>query len=301
MNSKKEEIPKEQIIIPAQKGSKVMVIVPVLVLFALQFAIALISMIFLFGRLLANIMGSDPDILSDPEALTLSLIHYLSGNLMGVLSICNLVVSIVCLIWYIKRKNKTPDAPIKSVLTFHNLAMCICLAFGFQFFAGTVLLFLKNIFPKATEDYAALLGISGAAQTNILSVLATVFLAALSEELVFRGLTLHYLKRCGATMLVANIIQALLFGVFHMNLLQGVYAFFMGLIFGYIAIKYQSLFLSFLTHLLLNLSGTLTDIMPNFFATTPGLIIELVLGIALLILGGFLMIQRKTKEGEPSV
>jgi hypothetical protein len=36
---------------------------------------------------------------------------------------------------------------------------------------------------------------------------------------------------------VANILQAVLFGIYHMNPLQGIYAFFIGLFLGYVCHK----------------------------------------------------------------
>lgn len=59
----------------------------------------------------------------------------------------------------------------------------------------------------------------------------------LAEEIVFRGAVLRYLEKYGKV--YAIVISALLFGVFHSNLTQGVFAFLVGLVLGYVALQYS--------------------------------------------------------------
>ena len=54
---------------------------------------------------------------------------------------------------------------------------------------------------------------------------------------------------------MANIIQAALFGIMHGNLVQGAYAFALGLILGYVYHKYQSLVIPILFHMSFNIFG----------------------------------------------
>ena len=63
-------------------------------------------------------------------------------------------------------------------------------------------------------------------------------------------------KACGIVSFpIANVIQAFLFGVLHMNLVQGCYAFIGGLVLGYVAHKYQSVLASMLLHMFMNVSS----------------------------------------------
>ena len=55
----------------------------------------------------------------------------------------------------------------------------------------------------------------------------TIILAPVGEELVFRGLTYRFARKA-LPFWGANILQAALFGVMHLNLFQGLYAFFLG-------------------------------------------------------------------------
>ena len=59
-------------------------------------------------------------------------------------------------------------------------------------------------------------------EPSLILVLYSVLIGPVCEELIFRGLTLKYAKRA-MPFWVANFLQALLFGVFHMNMIQDVY------------------------------------------------------------------------------
>ena len=100
---------------------------------------------------------------------------------------------------------------------------------------------------------------------SILWAVATLILPPILEETVFRGLILQYLGKTGAKFFVANIIQAVLFGIFHMNLAQGIYTFFFGLLLGYLAYRYDSILAPMVMHFFYNLFGTaLVDLEARF-------------------------------------
>jgi membrane protease YdiL (CAAX protease family) len=73
------------------------------------------------------------------------------------------------------------------------------------------------------------------------------------EEIIFRGAILKSLERFGQNF--AIVISSLVFGLFHIFTVQAVFAFFMGLILGYIASRY-SLKWAMLTHILINSVAT---------------------------------------------
>lgn len=79
---------------------------------------------------------------------------------------------------------------------------------------------------------------------------------ALSEELAFRGLILQGLRsRLGAG--VAIVLTALLFGVIHLDPLQGLSAFFTGLYLGYLTVRSESIYPAIAAHGFNNLWATL--------------------------------------------
>lgn len=67
--------------------------------------------------------------------------------------------------------------------------------------------------------------------------LYSAILGPLAEEVLFRGYVLRSLRPYGKKFAV--VLSALLFGLFHGNILQAPYAFLMGLVFGYVTVEYS--------------------------------------------------------------
>jgi membrane protease YdiL (CAAX protease family) len=112
------------------------------------------------------------------------------------------------------------------------------------------------------------------------------------EEIIFRGAIMKSLERFGLNF--AIIISSLVFGLFHIFTVQAVFAFFMGIILGYIASRY-SLKWSILCHILINSVATGLDWFgaigggsaggsPFFLLANAALIAFFVGGVALLLL-----------------
>lgn len=73
--------------------------------------------------------------------------------------------------------------------------------------------------------------------TTLSMLLYASFLGPITEEIVFRGFVLNGLKKYGKHF--AIIVSAIAFGAYHGNLIQGVFATFIGLVFAYIAMEYS--------------------------------------------------------------
>ncbi|MFR3811268.1 MAG: lysostaphin resistance A-like protein [Ruminococcus callidus] len=141
--------------------------------------------------------------------------------------------------------------------------------------------------PRMVEDTYAMLERSGIG-TNGLVIFATVCLAPIGEELVFRGLTMKYAEKAFGRFWAANLLQAFLFGVIHMNWVQGVYAFFGGLVLGWVAHRYRSVVFSMLMHFAVNSFSTfggdylLGWIPLNFITATLLVVIPAAIAIGLI-------------------
>ena len=91
----------------------------------------------------------------------------------------------------------------------------------------------------------------GADETTLFTAIVMITLGALGEEVLFRGLTFSIAKKF-YTPVSAIIIQALLYGVFQMNLIQGLIAALIGILLGFIKEKKDSLILCILLHMSMN-------------------------------------------------
>ena len=86
----------------------------------------------------------------------------------------------------------------------------------------------------------------------IFLLLNTVVMSPLIEEIMFRGIALEQLKGEFKDV-TAVIISALLFGIVHQNIVQFIYAFVGGVLFGVIYLLSNSLLCTYILHALVNL------------------------------------------------
>ena len=116
--------------------------------------------------------------------------------------------------------------------------------------------------------------------------LEVVFVAPVFEELLFRGMILSaILKEYDSK--EAIFFSALLFGIIHLNLQQGVNGFFLGLTLGYIYFKTGSLYLCIFAHFLNNFIVTLlasSSVINYIFVFSPlgNCLISILLGLIFL-------------------
>ncbi len=85
-------------------------------------------------------------------------------------------------------------------------------------------------------------------------ILYAGIIGPITEEVIFRGAILHYLQKYGRWF--ALVMSSLLFGLFHANIPQGVFAFFIGGIFAYVTYKYSikwAIVLHIFNNLILNI------------------------------------------------
>ena len=106
---------------------------------------------------------------------------------------------------------------------------------------------LPDIFPGYTEAASS----SFAGQNPILLILATVILGPIAEELTFRGLTYDRMKRyLGVPWSI--IISSLMFGIYHANMIQFIYATLIGLLLAFYYEKSGSLIVPVIGHMAMN-------------------------------------------------
>jgi len=118
--------------------------------------------------------------------------------------------------------------------------------------------------------------VAGSTDTFSMFLYASI-LGPVWEELLFRGYILRTLRPFGKRFAILG--SALLFGVFHGNLLQTPYAVLVGLLLGYITVEY-SLVWSVLLHMFNNL--VLADLLTRLTASWP----ETAYGLLNLLLFG---------------
>ncbi len=158
--------------------------------------------------------------------------------------------------------------------SFHTIIAILFLAIGLYYVADLVVNVAATLHPAWMDAYNDLMNDAGYQNPSFWLILYSVVIAPVGEELIFRGLTMRY-ARIALPFWLANIWQALLFGLYHGNFLQGLYAFVIGLFLGFVAHRGRGIRYSIPVHIVFNFLGL-------FFAGLIGLTLELSYPIAIL-------------------
>lgn len=190
-----------------------------------------------------------------------------------------------------------------------TLLVVVLIAAGLNYGINCLMLSINIAAPQALEKYNQLMETAGLGVSPWANA-AAVILAPLGEELIFRGVVFYYARRAVSDMKnvraafwIANVFQALLFGVYHMNLVQGIYAFFIGLALGYLCERYRSVIPGMLAHLVFNGMSTLFDGALYAWIPEESLLWCSVIGVAAIALVVAIMALNglPTAENEPNV
>lgn len=130
--------------------------------------------------------------------------------------------------------------------------------------------------------------------SNMESTMLTIFVVNLMgpifEEILFRGVIFDELRE-SSPIYIAIIIQAIIFGFAHGNLLQGCYTAFLAIVLAIINYCTKSLWSDIIGHILFNLLGGL--LIPILFSYSKSIyLISIIGGFILFILGGYLLLKR---------
>lgn len=174
-----------------------------------------------------------------------------------------------------------------------SLALLLVIGVSAQFFVGGILEIVELLFPEAMAEYSELMEDTSVGVFAIVSALSIAVLAPINEEIVCRGVMFEYAMRAmspgwnaidGAryravsarAFWIANALQALAFGVLHMNLIQGSYAFALGVLEGWVFWRTGKLRYAMLLHFALNASSYLVEpLYPLLNVVPTGLVIVL--------------------------
>lgn len=94
-----------------------------------------------------------------------------------------------------------------------------------------------------------------------LQIVALIILGPLMEELMFRGLIYNRIKVLSDSV-IAGYISSIIFGVYHMNLVQGLYTFVLGVLLAYVYERFSTLWASYLLHAGANAIAVIINYLP---------------------------------------
>jgi membrane protease YdiL (CAAX protease family) len=125
----------------------------------------------------------------------------------------------------------------------------------------------------------------------------TVILSPILEEIIMRGFVLNRALAVFPKWL-AIIISAIIFGISHFNLPQGIATTIGGLFFALIYVRYRSIVICIIAHSVVNIMYLITHIFYDIVSPHENLIISILLGVSLI--GFVLFIVSKGAELTPA-
>lgn len=244
---------------------------PILIFFAVQIVVSF-AFVFLYGIYFFVKNGADPasyDILMD------SMMKFITdSSLIMTLVSDALMVPLFALLY---RSDKKKGKTVTKKPPFFAFAFAVILAAAANLFISGIITSadLTQFFP----DYESITE-SLTSGPLYLQILAVAIVAPVLEEFLMRGLVLNRLRRLMPTF-AAVLLQGMLFGVIHMNILQGSYAALIGFLLGYIYVRYESLLPCFALHITLN---AISVLVPSDFGADWSPILTIVLSFLVLAL-----------------
>lgn len=198
-------------------------------------------------------------------------------NIYIITSIAAIITLLIyMLIFRKKEKNLWQTCSFKAISSKQFLNI-ITGTLGLSMFSvACVNLFVTNFpsYNKVQETIASAYG-------SIFSMISVIILLPIFEEILFRGLISNELKK-HLNLPLTIIIQAFIFGIFHGNLLQAIYASFLGAFLGLIYYWTDSIVSSISSHIFYNLLGSL--VLPILISLTVKYIyVYIILGLVIII------------------
>lgn len=218
--------------------------------------------------------------LSSANGLYGQLQEYLTQDVMYTISVIALTIwGLLSFFWYQSETRGELGIPKKGFISRKTLTLFLLLGLGCQFFFSGMMSLLQSGFPELFKSYNETINTLVGGKLYIV-ILYTVIVAPVAEELVFRGVVLHKARKV-LPFLGANLLQATYFGIYHQNVIQGIYAVLIGFLLGMVCRKYHSVYASILLHMLVNVSAFLVMLLP---VSTVGNVIMLIGGAGLAII-----------------
>ncbi|MCR1849152.1 CPBP family intramembrane metalloprotease [Paeniclostridium sordellii] len=134
---------------------------------------------------------------------------------------------------------------------------------------SAVLLILSGILSQIFPDYKNMVNQIQLASNYWSQLILAIVLIPIYEEIFFRRVIFGYLRE-KYNLIGAVIGQALVFGLDHGNIVQGIYTFILGIALALIYVYSESLVGSIIVHIIFNLLGIL--VIPKLIAINPAMI-----------------------------
>lgn len=210
-------------------------------------------------------------------------------------SVCAILSGLWCAILYRKSDWRIKGLDYRKAFSGKNILSILGVAVGGYITFSVLLGGLEQLLPKLFENYGQTMDILG--NDMWLTLLYVLLIGPVAEEFIFRGAIFDrfYLA---FPFWVANILQALLFGLYHMNIIQGIYTFCLGILLGMIHQVTGTIWANILCHALFN---GMSHLMQCIVALEiPFFVMPLLLtaGVTMLVTATWYLCKKCTRKEE---
>lgn len=201
-------------------------------------------------------------------------------------------LGVFLIIYLVSNKKFINETNLNKRISIKMILICVICGIGINIFINGILTLID--ISELVPEYEKLM--NSITANGFYEILICVgILSPIFEEIFYRGIILNKL-RMGFGVFGAVMIQALLFGIGHMNLVQSIYAFPIGIILGYVVIWTGSLYSSIILHITINvLSAVVTNVQISGMDSKQ-LVTVVTIGGILMTIGLWLIYAMKPNE-----
>ena len=166
----------------------------------------------------------------------------------------------------------------KRKMKFTTLLKFLIFSFGIMYISNFISIIINLLISKLIGKPISSNLEDIVISTDIyIKIIFIVIIGPIMEEIIFRKVLLSRLLNYGE--FVAIFLSAFMFGAFHGNLVQFLYAFSLGLIFGYVTVKTGMIKYSIIMHIVVNFIGSVGIVE---LVATKNPILIIIVGMAII-------------------
>lgn len=261
--------------------------------FAVQFAVS-----FVYSSVkMAEFMMGNPQA-SPEEIMEFTMSIQTPFYLLVVNTLCYLIANLAC--FFIGKGISKTLFPVKlfskNKLGVPDSLLCVAAILGLQGLSMIVQFIMMSITKVSgvNEATAQMMSFSDNIAHNVLMIVYFVIIAAVTEELLCRGVMMKMLSPVSKTF--ALVASSVLFGVMHGNFNQMFNGALLGLVLGYAAMKSGSLKLPIICHMAANTNAMILAVLEYKLGEGAG-IIEVIYAAILIVVGIVSIIMLYKRNG----